>query len=75
MATHSSILTWRNLWTEEPGGLPSMGSHSQTRLKCLSSSSRNHLQKALSAISVPRSPSWQLHHSVTPASALSSRFL
>ena len=21
MATHSSILTWRNPWTEEPGGL------------------------------------------------------
>ena len=21
MATHSSILAWRNLWTEEPGGL------------------------------------------------------
>ena len=26
MATHSSILTWRILWTEEPGGLQSMGS-------------------------------------------------
>ena len=24
---HSSILAWRILWTEEPGGLPSMGSH------------------------------------------------
>ena len=22
---HSSILTWRNLWTEEPGRLQSMG--------------------------------------------------
>ena len=21
MATHSSILAWRNLWTKEPGGL------------------------------------------------------
>ena len=27
MATHSSILTWRIQGTEEPGGLPSMGSH------------------------------------------------
>ena len=27
MATHSSILAWRIPWTEEPGGLPSMGSH------------------------------------------------
>ena len=27
MATHSSILAWRNPGMEEPGGLPSMGSH------------------------------------------------
>ena len=26
MATHSSILAWRILWTEEPGGLQSTGS-------------------------------------------------
>ena len=26
MATHSSILAWRIPWTEEPGGLQSMGS-------------------------------------------------
>ena len=26
MATHSSILVWKILWTEEPGGLQSMGS-------------------------------------------------
>ena len=26
MATHSSILAWRILWAEEPGGLQSMGS-------------------------------------------------
>ena len=25
LATHSSILAWRNPWTEEPGGLPFMG--------------------------------------------------
>ena len=25
MATHSSILAWRILWTQEPGGLQSMG--------------------------------------------------
>ena len=24
MATHSSILAWEILWTEEPGGLPPM---------------------------------------------------
>ena len=32
MATHSSVLAWRIPWTEEPGGLQSMGSQSQTRL-------------------------------------------
>ena len=26
MATHSTILAWRIPWTEEPGGLQSMGS-------------------------------------------------
>ena len=25
MATHSSILAWRIAWTEDPGGLQSMG--------------------------------------------------
>ena len=32
MATHPSILAWRIPWTEEPGGLQSMGSHNQTQL-------------------------------------------
>ena len=27
MATHSSVLAWRNPGVGEPGGLPSMGSH------------------------------------------------
>jgi len=27
MATHSSVPAWRIRGTEEPGGLPSMGSH------------------------------------------------
>ena len=27
MATHASILAWRIPGTEEPGGLPSVGSH------------------------------------------------
>ena len=26
MATHSGILAWKSPWTEEPGGLQSMGS-------------------------------------------------
>ena len=35
MATHSSILAWRIPRTEEPGGLPSIWSQSQTRLSDL----------------------------------------
>ena len=38
MATHSSVLAWRTPGTAELGGLPSMGSHSRTQLKRLSSS-------------------------------------
>ena len=50
MATYSSILAWRIPWTEEPGGLWSMGSQkSRTRLKRLSPSqhSKTHLEKNL----------------------------
>ena len=35
MATHSSILAWRIPRTEEPAGLQSVGSQSQTQLKRL----------------------------------------
>ena len=36
MATHSSILAWRIPWTEEPGGLQSVGvTKSWTRLSDL----------------------------------------
>ena len=36
MATHPCILDWRIPWTEEPGGLQSIGSQSLTQLKRLS---------------------------------------
>ena len=39
MTTHSSVLAWQILGTGEPGGLPTMGSQSRTRLKRLSSGS------------------------------------
>ena len=39
MATHSSILSWKIPWTEEPGGLPSIGSqrvrHDRSDLACM----------------------------------------
>ena len=39
MATQSSILAWRIPWTEEPGGLQSLGSQrvEQSERLCLSS--------------------------------------
>ena len=36
MTAHFSILAWRIPWTEECGGLQSIGSESQIRLKRLS---------------------------------------
>ena len=43
MTTHSSVLAWRIPGTGEPGGLPSLGSQSQIRLKRLSSSSSSSI--------------------------------
>ena len=39
METSSSILAWEIPWTEEPGGLQSMGSQSQTQQQLDSSGS------------------------------------
>ena len=55
MATHSSILAWRIPWTEEPGGLQSMGSgrtesdttewlHFHFSLSCIGEGNGNPLQ-------------------------------
>ena len=41
LAPHSSVLAWQIPWTEEPGGLPSMGSHRLKRLSSSSSSRRD----------------------------------
>ena len=47
MATHSNILAWRILWTEEPGALQSMGSqrsaHEQLTQSLLSSGPQESL--------------------------------
>ena len=45
MVTHSSILAWRIPGTDEPGGLPSMGSQSWTPLKWLSSRSKERAKQ------------------------------
>ena len=39
MATHFSILAWRIPGTEQPGGLPSVGSHGVGHLERLGSGS------------------------------------
>ena len=51
MATHSSVLAWRSPGTGEAGGLLSMGSHSWTQLKQLSSSSSQMLTIRLPFVS------------------------
>ena len=48
MATRSSVLAWRTPWREEPGGLPSTGSQSRTRL-----SDFTKLQKKFSPFAFP----------------------
>ena len=53
MATHSSTLAWKIPWTEEPGGLQSMGSleldmteqlHFHFSLSCIGEGNGNPLQ-------------------------------
>ena len=48
MASHSNLLAWRILWTDEPDGLQCMGLQSRSRLKRLS-------MHACSAITISRS--------------------
>ena len=48
MAPHSSVLAWRIPWTEEPGGLPSMGSQESDTTWRL-----NHHHPIHSAYSMP----------------------
>ena len=43
MATHSNILAWEIPWTEEPGGLESMRSQSQTRLSDKHTHTHTHI--------------------------------
>ena len=43
MATHSSILAWRIPWTEEPGGLQSMGLQESGRTEQLNHSNMTEI--------------------------------
>ena len=61
MATHSSILAWKIPWTEEPGGLQSMGSQSDTTEKLTLHFHFLYYIIALNscALSCPKSPALQ----------------
>ena len=50
MATHSSVLAWEIPWTEEPGGLQSMGSQGRTRLKQLINSSHSRASQVAKVV-------------------------
>ena len=69
MAIHSGILAWKIPWTEEPGGLQSMGSQSWTWLSdcwmlTLSSVNRNHRWKTSEENSKPgRKRGWDFRRS------------
>ena len=47
MATHSSILSWKILWAEEPGGLLSIALQSLTRLKLFSMHAQSNIRSSL----------------------------
>ena len=47
MATHSSILAWKMLWTEDPGGLESMGSQKSNTTEQLSMQTHHSKVKEL----------------------------
>ena len=46
MATHSSILAWTILWTEEPGGLQSLGHKELDTTEGLTLLATTNLEKA-----------------------------
>ena len=57
--THSSALAWEIPWTEEPGGLQSMGSRSWTRLSDFTFTFPFHaLQKEMATHSSV--PAWRI---------------
>ena len=55
MATHSSVLAWRIPWTEEPGGLVSMGLQ---RLKRFSMHTGTVAHQASLSMGFPKQDCW-----------------
>ena len=60
MATHSSILAWRIPWTEESGGLQSMGSWDMTEPLTLSLSTVYSAPESLKSLSLFLTPKKKL---------------
>ena len=52
MATHSSVLAWRIPWTEEPGGLQSMGHRELDSTECLRPHRRRWVKENLALMYV-----------------------
>ena len=63
MATHSSILAWRNPWTEESGGLQSIASQ---RIRHDLATEHAHTQHAY--MKIPPSEVSHAHHLLLPLS-------
>ena len=57
MATHSSILAWRSPWTEELGGLQSMGSQ---RVRHDLLTKHQHMDLIPSALTVCGEDKWRI---------------
>ena len=51
MATHFSVLAWRIPWTEEPGGLQSVGSQESDRIE--NQATEQHLADTFNTMNVP----------------------
>ena len=51
MATHSSVLAWKMPWTEEPGGLQSMGSQRVDTTEQLSMHTHKNIDSGFQSLS------------------------
>ena len=73
MATHSGILAWRILCTEEPGGLQSMGSHRKKQKSTRRHGSEEVLTRSLKSAGTGRRLALLLR--VADSSDLTNRML
>ena len=64
MATHSCIPAWRILWTEEPGGLQSMGSQQSDVTEQLALSSQAEVYHTKNFLNVLPKINESLCHSI-----------